>query len=281
MNTKIIAVIFFAVTAGMFALTRTNVRPSDLRDAVADRDFDTSIPVIDKNNGDIPEVKAVVTAPADQNFMYVREYTYTASETDNKASARTAALAEIKRQLLEELGTYVRSETVVKDNALVTDKIVSMTGGLIETKILAEKWTGETFYLKARMKVDPETLKKIKEAAEKSAPQPDPADSGPRKYVGKRVLHSYYGVGDVKEVFQNGSAIVNFYTYPDPTTKTIKVRDLALKVECYEKVCENYRVLHSYYGIGKVEEVFDNGNAIVLFINARKTVKARDLAPSL
>ncbi len=37
--------------------------------------------------------------------VFEREYTYQASEVDSKLSSRTISLAEVKRLLLEELGT--------------------------------------------------------------------------------------------------------------------------------------------------------------------------------
>ncbi len=61
MKTKITAVALIAVTAGVFAYTRTHNTPipSDLRDAVADNgEFNTSIPVFPKDRGNIPEPKA-------------------------------------------------------------------------------------------------------------------------------------------------------------------------------------------------------------------------------
>ena len=60
MKTKITVIALLAVTAGVFAYTRPhNALPSDLRDAVADNGFDTSIPVFEKGGGNIPEPKAV------------------------------------------------------------------------------------------------------------------------------------------------------------------------------------------------------------------------------
>ena len=46
---------------------------------------------------------------------FIKEYTYQASEFDSKASSRILALEQVKRLLLEELGTYLISETEVKN----------------------------------------------------------------------------------------------------------------------------------------------------------------------
>ncbi len=62
MKTKITMVALIAVTAGVFAYTSPhNAIPFDLRDAVADSGkFDTGLPVIDKNSGNIPVPKPVL-----------------------------------------------------------------------------------------------------------------------------------------------------------------------------------------------------------------------------
>ena len=45
---------------------------------------------------------------------FVREYTYQASEIDSKISCRIIALEQVKRLLLEEIGTYLESVTIDK-----------------------------------------------------------------------------------------------------------------------------------------------------------------------
>jgi len=56
MKTKIVVVALITITAGVFTFTGTkNSPPSDFRDAVADnKDFNTSIPVFEKDSGNIP-----------------------------------------------------------------------------------------------------------------------------------------------------------------------------------------------------------------------------------
>ena len=50
--------------------------------------------------------------------IFVKEYAYQASELDSKASCRATALEQVKREILEELGTYVESTAVVQDFAI-------------------------------------------------------------------------------------------------------------------------------------------------------------------
>ncbi len=88
----------------------------------------------------------------------IKEYTYQASEVDSKLSCRTIALEQVKRLLLEELGTYLTSETVVRDFKLTKDQISSLTAGIVMTVILEEKWDGKTYFLKAKIATDTDEL---------------------------------------------------------------------------------------------------------------------------
>lgn len=94
------------------------------------------------------------------NVVYVKEYVYQASEIDSKASSRAIALDLVKRQLLEELGTYLISETAVKDFKLSKDQITVLTAGVVSAEVLQEKWDGEKYYLKARISADPAEVTK-------------------------------------------------------------------------------------------------------------------------
>lgn len=101
---------------------------------------------------------------ADQ--IYVREYTYQASEADSKLSARAIALQEVKRQLLSELGTHVSSIVKIQSSAngitLGTEEIETLSAGITRVEILNEKWNGTEYVLKAQIKADPaEVLKSI------------------------------------------------------------------------------------------------------------------------
>lgn len=83
-----------------------------------------------------------------------REYSYQASEADSKLTSRTIALEQVKRMLLEELGTYLVSNTEVKDAALTKDEIITYTAGWVATVIINEHWDGKEYYLKAKITAD-------------------------------------------------------------------------------------------------------------------------------
>jgi hypothetical protein len=77
---------------------------------------------------------------------------------DSKLSSRTIALEQVKRLLLEELGTFLISETTIKDFQLTKDQISSLTAGIVMTVILDEKWDGKTYFLKAKVTTDTDEL---------------------------------------------------------------------------------------------------------------------------
>jgi len=91
---------------------------------------------------------------------FEREYTYQASEADSKLSSRTISLAEVKRLLLEELGTYLESVTEIKNFQLTNDQITALTAGIVKVEVLDERWDGKTYWVKARLAADPEEVSK-------------------------------------------------------------------------------------------------------------------------
>ncbi len=92
--------------------------------------------------------------------VFEREYTYQASEADSKLTSRTVSLAEVKRLLLEELGTYLESVTEVKNFQLTKDQITALTAGIVRVEVLDERWDGKTYWLKARIAADPDDVVK-------------------------------------------------------------------------------------------------------------------------
>jgi tetratricopeptide (TPR) repeat protein len=85
---------------------------------------------------------------------FIKEYTYQASEDDSRNSSRVIALREVKRLLLEELGTYLESETEVKNFQLTRDQITTLTAGIVQTEIIEEKWDGRLYWLKSKITAD-------------------------------------------------------------------------------------------------------------------------------
>ena len=90
--------------------------------------------------------------------ILVKEYTYQESEDDSSYSSRTIALCKVKRLLLEELGTYLKSVTEVQNLQLTKDQIVTLTSGIVQTEIVDEKWVGRIYRLRARIVVDSDNI---------------------------------------------------------------------------------------------------------------------------
>jgi len=104
-----------------------------------------------------------------ESKTFIKEYTYQASDFDSKISSRTIALEQVKRLLLEEVGTYLISETAVKDFQVTKDNVTALTGGIVQTEILSEKWDGKTYYLKAKMTVSPDEVMKFLEGMKENS----------------------------------------------------------------------------------------------------------------
>jgi hypothetical protein len=113
---------------------------------------------------------------------FVKEYTYQASEFDSKASCRTIALEQVKRLLLEELGTYLENNTEVKNFELTKDKITALTAGIVQTQVFDEKWDGKSYWLKAEVKADPENVAKSIDHLRKDQKKSDDLEEKVKKH---------------------------------------------------------------------------------------------------
>ena len=92
---------------------------------------------------------------------FIKEYTYTLTEDDSKRSARKIALNEIKMMAIEEFGVEVSSnfskkihlkgDRVSRD---ISSTLKSYSKAITKTKILEERYDGETMYIKAQVVVE-------------------------------------------------------------------------------------------------------------------------------
>ncbi|MGD1153604.1 MAG: tetratricopeptide repeat protein [Syntrophales bacterium] len=95
---------------------------------------------------------------------FIREHSYHASEYESKDDCRTLALAQLGRILLEELGTFLESETEIKNFQLTKDRITAYTAGIVRTYVLDENWNGKRYWLRAKIDADPDDV--IKQVAD-------------------------------------------------------------------------------------------------------------------
>ena len=93
--------------------------------------------------------------------IFIREYTYRASDSDSKNTARAIALEQVKRLLLEEVGVYIQGSIKNQESelngvvsSLTKTDIQVLSAGIAQTKVLDEIWNGESFWLKAEIKVN-------------------------------------------------------------------------------------------------------------------------------
>jgi len=89
---------------------------------------------------------------------FIEVYNYRAGENDSKLTCRTVSLIEVKRLLLEKIGTYLETRTSVKNFQITSDEVVALTAGIVKTEILGEEWNGESYRLTARIEVDPDDV---------------------------------------------------------------------------------------------------------------------------
>jgi len=127
------------------------------------------VPLVDKKETSMTSTMARITLfsflfllfipyfTSAETKTFIKEYTYQASDVDSKYSCRTIALEHVKRLLLQELGTYLESETEVRNFQLSKDQITILTAGIVQTEIVAEKWDGDSlkYWLKVRIIADP------------------------------------------------------------------------------------------------------------------------------
>jgi len=95
----------------------------------------------------------------------IKEYKYNTSDDDSKNSARKKALNQVKILILEEIGVFVESylelSTLVENEKYqksFKQEIKNLTAGIIKTKIIDEKYNGSTYYVKASVLVDPDSV---------------------------------------------------------------------------------------------------------------------------
>jgi len=89
---------------------------------------------------------------------YIRDYNYEASEADSKLSSRAIAMDQVKKLLLQEIGTHIRQKINIRKTgdgkSMASEDVEAITAGLTKVEILAEKWNGVTYYLKAQIEAD-------------------------------------------------------------------------------------------------------------------------------
>ncbi len=103
-----------------------------------------------------------------ETITFEEQYIYDASDADSKLTCRAISLLEVKKLLLEKLGTYLENETEVVNFQLTKDEVTTLTAGIIKTEIIDEKWDGKTYELTAKIEADPDSVAKSIDELRKS-----------------------------------------------------------------------------------------------------------------
>jgi tetratricopeptide (TPR) repeat protein len=85
------------------------------------------------------------------------------SDIDSKVSSGPLRLNRLKG-VVEQLGTYLISETEVKNFQMTKDQITTLTAGIVSAEVIDEKWDGRSYYLKAMITADPKEVAKSVDA---------------------------------------------------------------------------------------------------------------------
>lgn len=102
-----------------------------------------------------------------QETKYVRDYTYKASDLDSKVSARNNTLKLIKAGVLEEIISYVHSNSSLAQSqsgdhfrTSFIQQTSSSSAGFVKARILEENWNGFEMRIKAEVTADPVAIRK-------------------------------------------------------------------------------------------------------------------------
>ncbi|RLA81797.1 MAG: hypothetical protein DRG78_08645 [Epsilonproteobacteria bacterium] len=119
-----------------------------------------------------------IKVPSSNNSkIFIKEYTYNASDDDSKNSSRKIAIAELKSLLSEEIGVHIQSSFDIKQTSsskIVKKEIHQLSASITKLKIIEEKWNGITYYIKASVKVNEEqTMFLLLEAIKAKASKKD------------------------------------------------------------------------------------------------------------
>jgi len=123
----------------------------------------------------------VAVTKTGEDISFVRTYNYRANDDDSKNSSKKKAIEQIKIELNDEVGTYIESYLEINYEAQpdvsrkdVKQEINSISAGITRVKILEEKWDGKTYYIKAKVDLNPkQAMVALTEAIKSKAAEED------------------------------------------------------------------------------------------------------------
>ena len=198
----------------------------------------------------------------------VKEYSYRAGEQDSKESSRVMAMAQIKKLVLEEAGTYISSTTVVKGLQLESDEVTAMTAGIVSLKVIDESWDGKVFYMKAEVTIDPDDIAKKLENMAQNQNQIEELESAQQKIDALQVEVESLKSDMVAMHNQGQQSDQTANTSPQPAPEQAVQQDYVTRYnDAVNQISSLDMVQNSYVDInsGDYYEALDTlNNAIVL-----------------
>lgn len=103
-----------------------------------------------------------------QKKDFIEEYTYTAGDRDSKDICYDIAKTRLRSILLDKVGVYVRSESVLKTteangkyNQNFVENIATTSAGITEFNVIDQKWDGVKYWMKAVITIDTTSLRQL------------------------------------------------------------------------------------------------------------------------
>jgi hypothetical protein len=121
-----------------------------------------------------------------QTRTFIKEYTHRAGDTDSRLTSKAVATDQVKKAVLEEVGTIITSSTQSDQGTVVVNgqrvsarvyfaqNIASFATGIARLTVLDERWDGKEFWLKAEVVVDTAEARRELQKALDRPPPPAP-----------------------------------------------------------------------------------------------------------
>lgn len=218
---------------------------------------------------------AVVVDPA-AGESFKEQYIYEAGETDSKLSCRAISLIEVKRLLLERIGTYLESRSEVRDLTLSRDEIVSLSAGIVKTEIVEEHWDGKTYRLIAKIEADPGAVASSIEALRKNQEQrAEMADIGSDN---EKALERIAALKDelammqknlieVNRNYERSSRVVSAWDQAEKGLALIRGNQLRQGIEALTKAIGTDRNYNFYFHRGRAYAELEEHEAAIADFN--------------
>jgi tetratricopeptide (TPR) repeat protein len=181
--------------------------------------------------------------------------------------------------LLERLGTYLESKTVVVNYQLTKDEIISLSAGVIKTEIIDEIWDGKVYSLTAKVEVDPDAvaksideLRKNREAMEEIKKIENINEDAIEKITQlKQELATYQNnLINLNRDYKESSKIVSAWESYETGIQLLREQKYREAVSVFNKAMElNPTYLHffkrgrAYMGMKKYEEAIEDFSTVI------------------